>query len=904
MNYWGIQKRLLMITLLPCLISAALLGSYFSAEQYSLLEEQASDQAIILSRQLALQSATLMKKDSQTQQDTLKPFLDLPHMRSLALLDPKQNILINLGPSMLEASSRRIIEQQVHRFETPSSIRVRAPIFAHGDTLKANLLGWIELEFTTKTTQLSQYQALLSSLILVLSLCALALYLAYRASASITRPLQHVASALEQLESGNLEARIQLSEHTEFDELANGINSMAASLQRAQQELQDSIEQATQDLKETLEEMEVQNIELSLARRSALESSNTKSEFLANMSHEIRTPLNGILGFSKLLEKTRLNKRQQEYLNTIEVSSSSLLSIINDILDFSKIEAGKLVLDSVPVHIRDIADEVLSMLAPEAHKKGLELTALVYQDVPSEIMADPVRIKQVLTNLVSNAIKFTESGSVIVRIMVEEQIKQKVALKVTITDTGIGLNQEQQKNLFKAFSQADASTTRRYGGTGLGLVISSYLVEHMQGDIGFNSKTNQGSQFWFTGQFSICTIEMDSCIDAPWYQKTVYMLSHWESTRQALQHQLNNLGFKVEVFQDLPKLLVAQANQAASICFIEINSQTEHNQIQLIKQQSDVVALLPNNESHFLSTLQEHNLDHNLVYPISFRRLRQSVEDLLGDNLQPQMDLLSKTPLKILAVDDNGPNLELLSTWLEDLNVNVVKARGGIEAVQLGTTEKFDLIFMDIQMPDLDGVKATEEIRKQSINGHTPLVALTAHALPNERKKLLQSGFDDYLTKPISEEQLIHTLTKWTHFQKLGKASYAKGWPQITQLPSPTDKTLALDWELSLKLAGGKSELAKTMLLGLISEARFLQEKIKTDEPKNLLEVVHKTHGLCKYVGAENLRTALDSAETCLKTQCESWPICKQNLTQAIQELLSWDKESQWLERLDEIELN
>jgi len=904
MNYWGIQKRLLMITLLPCLISAVLLGSYFSAEQYSLLEKQGSEQAIILSRQLALQSASLMKQDYQVQQATLKPFLDLPQMRSLALLDAKQNTIVSLGPSMLESSSRRIIEQQVHRFDTPSSIRVRAPIFAQSDNLKANLLGWIELEFTTKNTQLSQYQALLSSLIFVLSLCALALYLAYRASASITQPLKHVANALEQLESGNLEARIQLSEHTEFDELANGINSMAASLQSAQQELQGSIEQATQDLKETLEEMEVQNIELSLARRSALESSNTKSEFLANMSHEIRTPLNGILGFSKLLEKTRLNKRQQEYLNTIEVSSSSLLSIINDILDFSKIEAGKLVLDSVPVHIRDIADEVLSMLAPEAHKKGLELAALVYQDVPSEIMADPVRIKQVLTNLASNAIKFTESGSVIVRIMVEETIKEKVALKITISDTGIGLNQEQQKNLFKAFSQADASTTRRYGGTGLGLVISRYLVEHMHGDIGFNSESNQGSQFWFTGQFTICSMEMDSCIDAPWYQKTAYMLSHWDSTRQALQHQLSNLGFKVEVFRDLPELLVAQSKQPANICFIEINNQTEHNQIKLIKQHSDVVALLPNNESHFLSTIQEHFLDHNLVYPISFRHLRQTVEDLLGDNLQPQLNLLNKKTLKVLAVDDNGPNLELLSTWLEDLSVDVIKAQGGIEAVQLGTHEKFDLIFMDIQMPDLDGVKATEEIRRHAINSHSPLVALTAHALPNERKKLMQSGFDDYLTKPISEEQLIHTLTKWTHFQKPGKASYVKALSQKATQPSPTDKTLALDWELSLKLSGGKSELAKTMLLGLISEARFLQERIKTDDPKDLLEVVHKTHGLCKYVGAESLRVALDNAETCLKTQCESWPACKQNLSQCIKDLLNWDKESQWLERLDEIEHN
>ena len=211
---------------------------------------------------------------------------------------------------------------------------------------------------------------------------------------------------------------------------------------------------------------------------------------------------------------------------------------------------------------------------------------------------------------------------------------------------------------------------------------------------------------------------------------------------------------------------------------------------------------------------------------------------------------------------------------------------------------------MDIQMPDLDGVRATQEIRQQSINAHTPLVALTAHALPTERKKLLQSGFDDYLTKPISEEQLIHTLTKWTHFQKQRKPAYHRNLPELPPTASPTDKALALDWEVSLKLAGGKTELAKTMLLGLISEARFLQEKMKTEQPQDLLEIVHKTHGLCKYVGAENLRLALESAEICLKTTSDIWPSCQQALQAAIEELLSWDKESQWLDRLNEIELN
>ncbi len=911
------QKRLLLIILMPCLLCAALLGGYFSYQHQTLLERQATQQSVLLSRQLAMHLASLMtQKDVKllaeaftssnhaSLRHSIQPYLDLPELRSIAVLSNTQQPLLLMGPNMLPVTSNRFIEQQVHRFNTAHSIRVRAPMYAPNDELKVHILGWLELEFNTNNTQISQYQALLSSLIMILLLCLFAFYLAYKASSRITRPLQHVAATLEQLELGNLDARIQLTDKEEFSELAVGINSMATSLHRGQQELQDNIEQATQDLKETLEEMEVQNIELNLARRSALESSNTKSEFLANMSHEIRTPLNGILGFSKLLEKTRLNKRQQEYLSTIESSSSSLLSIINDILDFSKIEAGKLVLDSAPVHMRDIADEVLAMLAPEAHKKDLELAALVYQDVPVEIMADPTRIKQVLTNLVSNAIKFTQSGSVIVRIMLEEHIKQKVALKVTITDTGIGLSDDQQKNLFKAFSQADASTTRRYGGTGLGLVISSYLVEHMQGDIGFTSQYGAGSQFWFTGKFEVCNVEQDSYYDAPWFQQSAYLLCHWDITKQSLQHQLANLGFQVQVFSRIEDLMSAQQHQPATVCLVEIDNNTCHNSIQILKRDSDVVALLPNNESHYLATLQKHNLEHNLVYPVSFRRLNQWVHDTLGEKLPSHQDQSTHQPLNILAVDDNHHNLELLSTWLQDLNVNVITATGGIEAVRLGCSEKFDLIFMDIQMPDLDGVKATEQIRRQRLNSHTPLVALTAHALPNERKQLLQSGFDDYLTKPISEEQLVHTLMKWTQFQASGKTTYIKPTNQANLLLPPVDSSLVVDWQRCLTLAGNKVTLAQAMLTGLIEEVKTLHTHVSKELPQDLIETVHKTHGLCKYVGAENLRQALEEAETCLKTDQQNWPKYQQPLLHAIEQLISWDKESQWQEQLDELALD
>jgi len=892
MNYWGIQKHILWLTLLPCLLTALVLGGYFTFDQHQQLKHNAHQQAMLLSQQLAVEGADLFTQPGHQSLDRLQHYLDLPHLRSITLLDSEQVKLMHVGPTMHKPISKRIIENGTHRFTTQHSIRILTPLFDARAMANSRLLGWIEFEFNTDEQQLILYQSLFSSILLILACCFLALYLAYRTSTRITVPLHQVSATLNELESGNLEARVQLSNHAEFNELSGGINAMAASLQQAQQELQDSVEQATEDLKSTVEAMEVQNIELNFARRSALDASKTKSEFLANMSHEIRTPLNGILGFSKLLEKTRLNKRQQEYLSTIETSSSSLLSIINDILDFSKIEAGKLVLDNVPVNLRDICDDVLTMLAPEAHKKRIELAAMVYQDVPMDIMGDPTRIKQVLTNLVSNAIKFTESGSVIVRVMLEEHINNKVALKFTVTDTGIGLSEIQQSNLFKAFSQGDSSTTRRFGGTGLGLVISKHIISHMQGEIGLSSQQGAGSQFWFTGQFQPCDVEAEEWDDAPWYGKTAYIFNQFDTTSQVLRHQLSAIGFNVKNFNNLQTMYEEQMSHPADVCLLETTQATDYHITEQLQKSCDVIALLGCNESHSLDILNELKLDQRLVCPVSTRRMVHLMHEVFTDQLQSNLNFLSQEQalIKILAVDDNQPNLELLSTWLGDLSVEVVCASGGLQAVEFANHERFDLIFMDIQMPDLDGLSATQKIRLQANNIHTPIIALTAHALPTERKHLLQNGFDDYLTKPINEEQLVHSLMKWTSYQGYG-FNKPRRIIKNTAPSEPTESTV-IDWQKSLVLAGGKEELAHKMLAGLIKEIEQLTPLLKHASKEELIEPVHKLHGLCKYVGAEHLRHCVEGAELCLKTHCEQWPEYQNELLIAIEEVLDWQTQN------------
>ncbi len=282
--------------------------------------------------------------------------------------------------------------------------------------------------------------------------------LALRMSRTINDPIERIKHAVNQLKDGHLEERLPTMGSHELDELARGINRMAETLQNAHEELQHSIDQATEDVRQNLETIEIQNIELDMARKEALEASRIKSEFLANMSHEIRTPLNGILGFTHLLQKSELTPRQLDYLNTIEKSADNLLGIINEILDFSKIEAGKLVLDSIPFNLRDLIQDTLTILAPAAHAKQLELLSLIYRDTPASLIGDPLRLKQILTNLVSNAIKFTREGTIVVRAMLEDEHEDSAQLRISVQDTGIGLSPQEVRTLF----QPSAKPTTRW----------------------------------------------------------------------------------------------------------------------------------------------------------------------------------------------------------------------------------------------------------------------------------------------------------------------------------------------------------------------------------------------------------------------------------------------------------
>ena len=569
---------------------------------------------------------------------------------------------------------------------------------------------------------------------------------------------------------------------------------MALAMSKHHEEMQDSIDLATSELRETLDQMEVQNIELDITRKEAQQAAQVKSEFLANMSHELRTPLNGVIGFARQLLKTQLTSNQIDYLQTIERSAGNLLNIINDILDFSRLEAGKLSLEHIPFNLRECVDETMHLLAPSAHEKNLELSMIIDSEVPYEVIGDAMRLQQILTNLIGNAIKFTQQGNIEIQIQrITEAIQKKnnkVTLKIMISDTGIGISDKQKAQLFKAFGQADSSITRQYGGTGLGLVITQKLVKQMHGNIDLTSTPNQGSTFWFTMEIErnphppLNSLPLESL-----QQQSVLLYESNQYAASACTQLLKQWGTEVSSAATLPQwqALLNKEYDNIIIGYSDCeNLAPLYQQIQQARQCSNNIILLVNSsDPGIYETLKASGVTHCLSKPINHRHLANT---LISD--KPVLSELTHPPaqvrkdIHVMAVDDNPANLKLISAMLADRVRHVSTCMDGQRAVEKAKTQQFDLIFMDIQMPVLDGISACMQIKNDKNNEHTPIIAVTAHVLPSEQEQFLQQGMDDCLAKPIDEIALQRMINKWTQ-DKPGVREYQHTSQQHTTGPQP-----------------------------------------------------------------------------------------------------------------------
>ncbi len=520
MKRWGIRTRVLLLALLPATATALLLAAYFVYNQIEDLERSLMDRGRAIARQLAPASEYGVFSGNRAILGGLaRTALGEADVRSVTIDDARGNRLAAAGPSVLP--TREFDPKPRQLIATPSLTRdsyvFRAPILqseiavedfpgeqlpgpARGDEPDASrrtVLGWVTVEISREQTVARQLQLLTHSAALA-ALCLLgALVLAVRLGRDVVQPILTLTDTVKRVAGGDLDVRVSLHAGAELERLSTGINTMTAALKTAHAGLEARVEEATRRLKESLALVEQQNTALDAARRDAEAASRAKTEFLANMSHEIRTPINGLLGFIELFAKTTLDPHQRDYLHTIETSASHLLSVINDILDFSKIEAGKMQVVRTAFAPRRLLEENITLIAPRARAKGLEVTTSVDPALPERLLGDPTRIAQILGNLLTNAVKFTHQGYISVEVTRTPQRDNRIGVRVAVRDTGSGIPRGKQSQLFESFTQLDADTARRHTGTGLGLAICKRLVEAMGGKIGVDSEPGHGSVFWF-----------------------------------------------------------------------------------------------------------------------------------------------------------------------------------------------------------------------------------------------------------------------------------------------------------------------------------------------------------------------------------------------------------------------
>ena len=718
---WTLHHRLLFAFALP--VGILLLSLAFTISSHYRHDLLASYQH---SRELTLRStATVLKQghlNAEDEQAWLQQSLNDNALHRLSLLSSDGRILADVGQSQTPLPS----PARLLRFK-PGQYTLSVED-GNQDLVSLPDGRWLVLTSTQQMIRLAFYERLGLYVALSLGLLATLAGLLYMLLRHALLPINQFAETLNQPDDISAEAHDAAKRI--WPELVTSLTRYYFKQKRHVDMLKQESEHAEAELRETLDAIERQNIELHAARRSAQASNQMKSEFLANISHEIRTPLTSLLGFARLLERTPLSMPQQQHVQALSRSGEHLLAILNDLLDLSKIEAGRLVLDETPVQLTSLLSDTAAMLAPLLGDKPVKLQVHCATDFSESLLGDPLRLRQIFTNLLGNAIKFTARGEINASLVELSEEASRVQCQLKISDTGVGIDSDRLHSLFEAFEQADSSTSRHFGGTGLGLTITRQLVHLMGGCLEAESRIGQGSTFsvtWWAAR-------------DPFYRGGLHAAPRIPPTQQAIGNT---------------------------------------------------------------------------------------------------------SPLHVLVVDDHPANLQLMQAWLEELNIQVSSAENGEAAITAAAASVFDLIFMDIQMPIMNGLEAAQAIRAQERGGQrVPIIALTAHALSSEREYWLRNGIDDYLSKPLDESQLHHILQQWTRY--IGQPASVIDWPEAE------------------RLAGGRRSLAEQLISTLIDDIPLARTQLVNASNEHDTQAwhraVHRLLGACRYTGVPALRAALEAA--------------------------------------------
>lgn len=670
---------------------------------------------------------------------------------------------------------------------TGSHINMVRRIALHGKSI-----GAIHLVYALQTLneRLKNFYLLMAGIAGASLLAVLFLYSGLQRM--LSTPLLQLMQAMKSVSAAkDYSTRVEKDGSDEFGELVDVFNAMLGEIQQRDAQLANYNRKLEHLVTGRTAELSEKNLQLEATMTSALEAqyaaeaaSQAKSEFLATMSHEIRTPMNGVLGMTELLLNTKLSPNQKRFAQTIQRSGDSLLGIINDVLDFSKIEAGRLELEDHPFNLRDLLEETAELLAERAQSKGLELIPKLPPDLPEAVQGDANRLRQVLVNLLGNAIKFTENGEIVLGLRVLAQDSETVDMEIEVKDTGIGIPPQIQDQIFDAFSQGDGSTTRRYGGTGLGLTISYRLIQMMGGQMGVNSAADQGTRFWLKLRMTRADWEQGEPLTlVDLHGVRVLIVDDNATNREILHNQVTSWGMRSDRAENAPRALTllreaAEGDDPYGIAILDWHMPDMDGTELAMHILND--PLLSGTRLVVLSSAGDQvqatadmDIQCYLTKPIRQQQLLHCLLQAQGKEPRAETATLERLPkaveapldARVLLAEDNPVNQEVAETMLALLGCLVAKVENGRAAVKVAAQDEFDLILMDCHMPEMDGFAAASAIRRDEISSgrdlHIPIIALTANVQKGVQDKCMAAGMDDYLSKPFTRSQLRAVVERW-----------------------------------------------------------------------------------------------------------------------------------------------
>ena len=743
------------------------------------------------------------------------------------------------------------------------------------------VIGYIHIVLSLQPLQEYLHQFMIETGMLVIVVLLVGLLLAFVLMRTITHPLLALTKATGHVAEGRFDIDISPGGAYEVDQLASSFRQMTAQLKASQQQVNNYQQSLEIKVTERTEQLEAATQEARRLAKEAQAASRAKSQFLANMSHEIRTPMNGVLGMTELLVTTQLTERQRHMVDTVHRSGTALLGIINDILDFSKIEAGKLELERITFSLRQTIEEAVELFSEPAAKKGLELTCFVPEKTPDAAIGDPIRLRQVLLNLLGNAVKFTERGEVSLWVHCLSTDAEGIRLKCEVKDTGIGITDEARNRMFSAFSQADGSTTRRFGGTGLGLAIVRQLVHLMGGEVGVESLPGHGSTFWFTMQLGYDPTRQAA--NAPPTRSLagtrVLIVDDNATNRFILDSQLKSWEAEtvctdgaVAALEQLRQAVVDGKPVDMAILDIHMPDVDGVMLARMIKADPvltniPLLALSSVDQQSCMGESGSSNFFAWLQKPVRQALLRDCLlrQRYADTEAVPQPELPTPQPIaihsRILLTEDNPVNREVALGMLELLGCRVDVAENGRQAVEAVSKRHYDLILMDCQMPEMDGFAAATEIRRHEaasgIGQHVPIIALTANALEGDRERCLTAGMDDYLSKPFSQDSLQATIRRWMNAQPPDALPNPQALNEQLASTTPLGIPVIDDvvWKnlLAMERAGRLSALHKILSLYLLDSRRLvgvMRKAIQAGEGTTLIDGAHQLKSASAQVGA------------------------------------------------------